>query len=174
LPLVIQKTDMHFVIGGKGAEMEKLKNLSKKLNLQDNITFAGFVPDEDLPNLYSVADCFINAGTAELQSLVTMEAMASGLPVMAVNAMALPELVRHGENGYLFQIDAVVEIAKGLIQIFTNEDLRHKMAYKSLEIIRKHDINISMEMFESLYKKMLANEEIKINQQSQEYEINYR
>src|SRR3989344_4312236 len=76
LPAVLAETDMHFVIGGKGAEQDRLKILAKKLDIEKSVTFTGFVPDEDLPNLYKVADCFIIAGTAELQSLVTMEAMA--------------------------------------------------------------------------------------------------
>ena len=55
------------------------------------MTFLGYLP-EDIPRLYRIADLFIIASVAELQSIVTMEAMASGLPVIAADAMALPEL----------------------------------------------------------------------------------
>ena len=113
------------------------------------------MPDEDLPNLYKIADCFIIAGTAELQSLVTMEAMASGLPVVGVNAMALPELIHDGENGYLFELDNIESLTQSLIKILSDEKLRKQMGDKSLEIIQAHDINNSMVTFESLYQSML-------------------
>ena len=154
LPAVLAETDMQFVIGGKGAEQDRLKILAKKLDIEKSVTFTGFVPDKDLPNLYKVADCFIIAGTAELQSLVTMEAMASGLPVLAVNAMALPELVKDGQNGYLFELDDVAGLSKCLIEVFSNSELRKRMGKKSLEIIQAHDIDKSMAIFESLYAQM--------------------
>ena len=155
LPEVLKKAKLHFVIAGKGAETEKLKKIVAQHHLEKDVTFAGFVPDEDLPNLYKVADCFVIAGIAELQSLVTMEAMASGLPVIAVNAMALPELVWHGENGYLFELSDTKKLSEFLVEIFSKPDLRKKMGEKSLEIIQTHDIHKSMETFENLYKGLI-------------------
>jgi len=151
LPQVLAKVDLQFMIVGKGAEQEKLKALAKDLKVAQSVTFTGFVSDADLPNLYPLADCFVIAGIAELQSLVTMEAMASGLPVVAVNAMALPELVKQGDNGFLFELNDKESLAQDLIDIFSNQDLREKMARRSLEMIQVHDINKSMAIFESLY-----------------------
>jgi len=62
--------------------------------------FTGFIEDNDLPHVYAACDVFCHAGTAELRSIVTLEAMATGKPVIAANAMALPSLVRNGVNGY--------------------------------------------------------------------------
>src|SRR6185503_6510299 len=53
LPEVLKKVDIHFLIAGKGAESQKLKALTEILSLEKSVTFAGFVPDEDLPCLYS-------------------------------------------------------------------------------------------------------------------------
>ena len=80
------------------------------------------------------------AGIAELQSLVTMEAMASGLPIVAVNAMALPELVHDGENGFLFPEDNSQALADRLVAILTDESLKKRMGERSLAIIEKHEI----------------------------------
>lgn len=156
LPSVLAKTNMHFVVAGKGAQSKHLKDLVVALNIEKSVSFIGFVPDEDLPNLYLIADCFIIAGIAELQSLVTMEAMASGLPVVAVNAMALPELVRHGENGYLFEIGEISKLADLLIEIFSNPEQRKHMGQRSQEIIQAHDIDKTMEIFESIYHQIIA------------------
>lgn len=153
----IKKESGHFIIGGKGAEMENLRSLAKNLGVENNVTFTGFVSDEELPNLYCAANCFIISGIAELQSIVTMEAMASGLPVIAVNAMALPELVHHEENGYLFEIGDEEKVTEYMINILTDKTLRERMSKKSLEIIEKHDINTAIENYEKIYEELRKN-----------------
>lgn len=157
LPLVRENIDFHFIIAGIGAEKRHLEQLVDRLDLAQYVTFTGFVPDEDLPNLYSIADCFIIAGTAELQSIVTMEAMASGLPVIAVRAMALPELVHNGENGYLFEPGDIFGIANCITRIFSNKSLRKEMTRRSLDMIRKHDIAEIITRFELLYEHVQQN-----------------
>jgi len=98
LPDILRVTNVHLVLAGVGKEKQKLEELTEKLGIRKAVTFTGFVPDEDLQNIYRIGDLFVTAGIAELQSIVTMEAMASGLPVVAVNVMALPELVHDGEK----------------------------------------------------------------------------
>jgi 1,2-diacylglycerol 3-alpha-glucosyltransferase len=144
----------HFLIAGKGYEMKNLKKLAEKLKIQNRVTFAGFMPDEDLPFLYNLASVFINAGVAELQSLVMMEAMASGLPVIGVNAMALPELVHDNENGYLFPIGDAKKLSGCIQKMFSNPEQMKLMGEKSLEIIRDHDAENIMSRFESLYNEL--------------------
>ena len=95
------------------------------------------------------------AGIAELQSCVTMEAMASGLPVVAVNALALPELVHDGENGYLFSDGDTKMLAEKVIAIFSNQPMREQMSRKSLGIIKDHDINKTIEKYEAIYSDII-------------------
>jgi glycosyltransferase involved in cell wall biosynthesis len=115
----------------------------------------GFIPDDELPGLYSISSCFINACIAELQCIAAMEAMATGLPVIAANAVALPELVHHGENGLLFEVDNTKQMATHITNIFSDENLRREMSQKSLKIIEKHDIKNVISEFESLYSKLI-------------------
>ena len=70
--------------------------------------------DEELRQAYTRATVFAMPSIAELQSIATMEAMASGLPVVAANAMALPHLVHDGENGYLFEPGDAQDLADKL------------------------------------------------------------
>ena len=151
-----KKLNLHFVIAGKGAEEATLKRLAGKAGLHSSVTFTGFVPDDELPGLYALSHCFIIAGTAELQSIVTMEAMASGLPVVAVRAMALPELVYSGVNGYLFEPGDETDIKNCITSIFSNKESRKKMGKKSLEIIEQHDIKKTIYKFEAIYQKLLC------------------
>ena len=80
--------------------------------------------------------------------------MASGLPVIAADVMALPELVHQGENGFLFPEDDVQTLAAAAVTILSNEPLRRQMATKSLELIQAHDINKVIEQYEMLYALM--------------------
>lgn len=91
-----QSIDAHFVLTGRGAELQRLKKLVQTLNLTEHVTFTGYLSDTEYPLIYSLANCFVNPGTAELQSIVALEAIASGLPLIAAKAMALPELVKEG------------------------------------------------------------------------------
>lgn len=151
-----EEVDFHFVVAGHGAEQNKLKRLAKQLGIEDRVTFAGFVPDDLLPSLYKAADCFVNAGIAELQCIVAMEAMATGLPVVGARAVALPELIHHGENGFLFEPGGHQELAGHLARVFTDENLRKRMGEESLRIIAGHDIDLTLEAFEDFYRKALA------------------
>lgn len=156
LPEILKRIDAHFIIIGRGSEDVFLNKLTQKLGLEKNVTFLGFVPSEDLPALYAAADCFVMPGTAELQSIATMEAMASGLPVVAVSAMALPELVHDGENGYLFSHEDSDMFAECVVKIFSDDVLRKKMGDKSLEMIQRHDIKHTLEKYEALYQQVIA------------------
>jgi glycosyltransferase involved in cell wall biosynthesis len=155
LKLVPNNIDLHFAIVGKGAEKANLEKLARKLGIADRVTFLGFVPDDELPGLYSISSCFINGCIAELQCIAAMEGMASGLPVILANVLALPELVQQGENGFLFEVGEYEKIAGYISRIFSEPDLRKKMSEKSLELIKKHDINNVISQFESLYANLL-------------------
>jgi 1,2-diacylglycerol 3-alpha-glucosyltransferase len=155
LPDILRVTSVHLVLAGIGKEKQSLEELTEKLGIQKAVTFTGFVPDEDLENIYRVADLFVTAGIAELQSIVTMEAMASGLPVVAVNSMALPELVHDGENGYLFSDGDSQMLVEKVIAILTNQTMRAQMSERSLEIIKDHDINETIEKYEAIYNKII-------------------
>ena len=88
--------DTVLALAGSGPDEGRLRELAARRGVSERVRFLGFIPGTDLPGLYRLADVFAIASEAELQSLVTMEAMASGLPVVAVNAGALGELVHAG------------------------------------------------------------------------------
>ncbi len=143
------------IIEGKGQQMENLEDLVQKLGLQDKVSFIGYTEEKELSTLYSLATVFVMPSTAELQSLVTMEAMALGLPVIGARAGALPYLIKPDENGFLFEPDNPVDLAQKLQRILENPDLQKSMSRKSLELIKEHDINNIIEKMEALYTKII-------------------
>ncbi|MFH0915625.1 MAG: glycosyltransferase [bacterium] len=152
LALVPKEVPIHFAIAGTGARREQLEKFAVELRLGERATFLGFVPDQDMPALYCAAHCFVMAGTAELQSIATMEAMASGLPVLAVDAVALPELVHTGENGYLFERGNADMLSAQMRRLFTDPGLHRSMAQESLRIIQEHAVDRAIDEFEASYE----------------------
>ncbi|WP_278102966.1 glycosyltransferase [Microbacterium proteolyticum] len=139
------------VVGG-GDQRRNLEQLAAQLGVADRVTFHGHASEEDLRSLYTRASVFAIASIAELQSIATMEAMASGLPIVAANAVALPHLVHDGENGYLFEPGDADELAARLTDVLTAEpDERRRMQQASLDGVRVHDIGRTLDTFEALY-----------------------
>jgi phosphatidylinositol alpha 1,6-mannosyltransferase len=149
--------DAHIAIASTGPAEADLRTRVEELNLTDRVSFLGFIHDKDLAPLYRLADVFVIPSEAELQSLTTMEAMACGLPVVAADAYALPELVHHDINGFLFQRENSEEMAQYLDVLVTDNELRRQMGSKSLEIIARHDRTQVLDQWEALYFR-LSNE----------------
>lgn len=154
--LVVKKIDFCFVVVGKGTSKIPLEKLTNQLGITGNVIFTGFVPDEDLPYFYKVSRCFIIASIAELLSLSTLQAMASGLPIISVNAGALPELVKDKINGYLYEEGDIPAIVQSIEDIIIHDDVYTKMSVKSLEYVQQHDLNKTLESFEKLYKDQVG------------------
>src|SRR6266568_4228367 len=146
--------DAHFAIASTGPAEAVLRARVEELNLTDRVSFLGFIHDKDLAPLYRLADVFAIPSEAQLQSLATMEALACGLPVVAADAYALPELVHHGKNGFLFQPGNSDEMAHQIDHILGDRDLREQMGKESLEIIQKHDRAQVLDQWESLYRRL--------------------
>lgn len=94
--------DAKMLIVGRGPDLGKCYEIVRKRGLQGDVIFTGFVPDHDLPRYYAAADAFVIPSRFETQGLVVLEALASGRPVAGANYRAIPEFVRDGENGSLF------------------------------------------------------------------------
>ncbi|MDO8576802.1 MAG: glycosyltransferase [Candidatus Daviesbacteria bacterium] len=153
---VLNSINAELVIAGKGKEKLNLVNLTRKLGIDKNVTFTGFVSDKELPYLYRIADVFTIASIAELQSIATMEAMASGLPIVAARVMALPELVHDGKNGYLFGKGDTNALANQIIKILKNPTLRKKMSASSLKIISQHSLDKTIQSYEKIYQSLIT------------------
>ena len=108
----LKRQDIHLVIAGKGAERQKLMDLTTQLGIERQVRFPGFVPEAEKVDLLNSADVFAMPSEAELLSIATLEAMACGRPVLAARSQALPELVAEGINGYLFEPGDVQDAAR--------------------------------------------------------------
>lgn len=153
---VKKERDAHLLLIGTGLEELNLKQTARDLGIARSVTFAGFVPEEDKIALEKVGRVFVIASPVELQCIAALEAMASGMPVVAVNAGALPELCQNGKNGYTFELDDDKQAADSILAILSDEKLWKKCSAQSLKIAHTHDIEHTLDAFEALYKEVIA------------------
>ncbi len=156
LPLVRTAVDAHLVVTGTGRDREALEHLAAAEGVAGHVTFTGFVRDEDLPGAYAAADVCVNPGTAELQSIVTLEAMATGRPVVGANARALPLLVHDQVNGHLFEPGDVEGLARALTHVLTDAAASARMGRASLRLVAEHDAEATLDAFEEVYSGLVT------------------
>ncbi|MEH1866900.1 MAG: glycosyltransferase family 4 protein [Nostoc sp.] len=113
--------DVHFILAGKGDDIPRIKALVAKLNLQDCVTIAGFVPDEELCAHYNLCDVFALPSKGEGFGIVYLEALACGKPVLAGNQDGSIDPLAEGKLGCLVDPDNVEEIAYNLIKILQGD-----------------------------------------------------
>ncbi|WP_420883390.1 glycosyltransferase [Brevibacterium koreense] len=144
------------IVGG-GDQEEPLKELAAELGIADRVHVLGKISDKELMNAYQRCTFFCMPSTAELQSIATLEALASRKPVVLADAVALPHLVRDGINGFLFPPRDIEELASRFTQICELSDTNlDTMARASLDVVAKHDIEYTLDTFESIYSKVIA------------------
>lgn len=107
-------SDIYLVIGGSGPLKDDLADMARQLEIEDYIRFVGFIPEEQLPEYYMMADLFI-LPTRELEGfgLVTLEAMASGVPVLGTPVGGTLEILSKFDPHFLFKDsspDAMTEL----------------------------------------------------------------
>ncbi|SIO91246.1 glycosyltransferase [Nocardiopsis sp. JB363] len=152
LARIVPERDVQLVLAGTGQREDELRALAARLGVADRVFFLGFVPDEELPSVYAAGDAFAIAGVAELQSIATLEAMSTGLPVVAADAMALPHLVSEGHNGYLFPPGDDAVLAERLLTVLGPN--REKLGEASREVALEHDHHRSLDRFERVYGRL--------------------
>jgi glycosyltransferase involved in cell wall biosynthesis len=150
-----ERPETHLLIVGDGTERLALRAMAHDLGIEDKVTFTGRVSDQELEQLHRVGTVFCMPSPAELQSIATLEAMASGQPVVAVDAGALKELCQNERNGFLCDQDDDAMIAEGLLRILSDAKLRKKMSKESLEIAETHDLETTLDRFEAIYNGLV-------------------
>lgn len=148
-----KELDAHVDVIGGGDQAKNLEQLTQQLGIGDRVRFLGKVSDDEVKQAYTNATVFAMPSIAELQSIATMEAMASGLPVVAADAMALPHLVHDQVNGYLFEPGNVDALAERLATVLSaSPEEYRRMQDASLELVSAHDIERTLDTFEALYR----------------------
>lgn len=151
--------DTVLVLVGDGHEKENLKNLAKELGIDDCVYFAGLVNHKHIPKAYADADVFIFASQTETQGLVILEALASGLPVVAVKDGAFKDVIQNGYNGYLVKKDKDI-FSKKILNVISNAKVYGTLSHNARESVEKFSIDKTAEHLEKLYMALIKEKEM--------------
>jgi glycosyltransferase involved in cell wall biosynthesis len=150
----ISKIDAQLFVVGDGTQRDSLIRLSQELGIGEHSHFPGFVDaNGDLPGLYRLATIFATASEIETQGLVILEAIASWLPVVAVRATCIPEIVHDTDNGFLVPPGSIDQMADRMVQLINHPQLAQEMGCISREIATHHALNKSIQKYEELYTR---------------------
>ena len=105
----------HFLIGGTGPSEEAIKEIMAQEGLTDRLHLAGMLKGKELVNAYHAMDVFVFASQSETQGLVVTEAMAAGIPVVAVDAPGVREVVKDLVNGRLLAHESIEDFVASLV-----------------------------------------------------------
>jgi glycosyltransferase involved in cell wall biosynthesis len=154
IPAVLKEVDAHFLFCGSGGLKPAMIALTEQLGVADSTTFIEFLDWADYPNIFALADVFVMPAESELQSIVTLEAIASGVPPVVVNKGAVPELVSAG-NGLVFEPRDSAQLARNIVTILSDEKQRNSMKQKSLQLSKKHAMDYIGSQYEQVYDTVL-------------------
>ncbi|MBQ8156319.1 glycosyltransferase [Candidatus Saccharibacteria bacterium] len=146
--------EAQLVIVGDGVDRARLQTLAKRLGIAKSVKFLGRVVGPELYDLYRVGWLFATASEIETQGIVLIEAAASGLPLVAVNAGAVAEVCRDGVNGELLLPGDVDGMAEAMVKILSSKTLREKYAANSVKVAAEHDFARTLDEFEKIYKEV--------------------
>ena len=160
LPQIRRKIPtIHYILVGKGDDRPRIEQLIHRLNLQDCVTLAGFVPDDELCDHYNLCDVFAMPSKGEGFGIVYLEALACGKPTLGGNQDGAIDALRQGELGALVDPDDVDAIAQTLIQIFQGT-YPNPLLYQP-ELLRRKVIDyFSIERFNKTLSTLIESSKI--------------
>lgn len=149
------------IIVGDGPQKSKLELLTKRLELSNNILFAGKIPNKDLPKIYASSDLFVlpsivtKSGDTEGLGVVLLEAIASNVTCIASDVGGIPDIIKHEKTGLLVEQKNPEELAKAMIRLLKNKGLRNKLVKNAQQHVKKnYSWNVVANKFEKVYRSI--------------------
>lgn len=140
-----------FLLVGDGPLLKKIKRASEIF--KDHITFSGFV--EDVESKYLKMDLLLHTSKSEALGTAILDAMKFGMPIVSTNVGGIPEIVREGKNGYLFDIGDYQSMGKQIYNIATDKTLYDHLANNNRQILSNFDTSMMIQKTLNLYSEIL-------------------
>jgi glycosyltransferase involved in cell wall biosynthesis len=155
MPDVLKKIPTaQLALVGRGVAEKDLELLAKKLGVANSVRFLGFLEKPALAEAYNASKIFVITSTSDTQSMVMMQAMASGLPIIGVKARALPEYI-NSKNGILIEPGDEKTLAKKIILLLKEAALRKKLALGARNFANKFSAPEVAKEWEEIYGKVI-------------------
>ncbi|MDN7137229.1 glycosyltransferase [Pseudidiomarina sp. 1ASP75-14] len=151
-----------FLLIGDGPQRQRLQEKVDSLGLRQQVTLVGSVPPEAMPSWYQLGDVFLFASQSETQGMVILEAMAAGLPVVAVRASGIDDVIKEGANGFKTPARQSLWLDKVTV-LLEDPATREKMAQQAIDCAASHSIENFTAEVRTVYAETLARFEQKRN-----------
>ena len=143
-------------IVGDGPARDSLERLAERLGIAEHVRMRGFMDRHALGRIYRDYDAFVTASTIETQGIVLLEAMAAGLPIAGVKALAIPELVIEDRDGLLVEPGDEPALAQALDRLVSDEALRARLGQAARADVKPHALESVVTRLEELYGRVLV------------------
>lgn len=148
------QSDLRLILIGDGPAKEDLQALASELGIAKRVTFMGALPFSEIPTYLKAADAFCFASVTETQGLVTIEAMAAGLPVVAVDGSGTRDIVKNGRQGFLVDNDPEA-LAKGIKKLLADPQRLKRFSESALKKAKTYDIEQLGRRLIDVYKQAI-------------------
>jgi glycosyltransferase involved in cell wall biosynthesis len=150
------RPDILFVVAGEGPALEGLRKEAQALGLQDNIQFLGYLDrNTELNDCYRAADIFVFSSLTETQGLVLLEAMAQGVPVVAIAEMGTKSILVEGK-GALIAPQEEHAFSKRVSELLADPDKKRMLGEAACEYAREWSAPSMAGRMEAFYQQVLA------------------
>ena len=157
----MERRPAHLLVVGDGTERDRLVGLCADLGIGERSHFTGFVTlEQGLADLYRLASVFVTASEIETQGLVLLEAAACGLPIAAVTATCIPEIVHQGLNGWLARPKDVEDLAACLRRLLSDPVQAQAMGQAGRLIVRGCVIQKTIDAHEVFYRQVIERSQL--------------
>ena len=147
------RKDFKYVVCGVGPNKDMLLAEAEHMGLKENVILAGY--RSDIPDVLNAADIFVFPSFHEGMPVSALEAMACGLPIICSEIRGNVDIIREGDNGYLFQPSDVETLARKLEYLLDDAEKRKVMGLKNKEIVKDFSLESVTEELKRIYKSVL-------------------
>jgi len=154
--IVKSRPDTKFCVVGADPNLPRMQALCARLNLMDHFEFVGWMPNEELQQMYRRASVFVMPSLVEAFGVVFLEAMACGTPVIGTQVGGIPELIKHGENGLLVNPDRPDELAASLLRVLEDKNLSERLGENGRVTVRQFGIEQMLSCTRHIYETVLG------------------
>lgn len=151
---IVRHTDAVLLVVGGGPEAPALRALAVRLGIDAQTIFAGPQPHRKTLECLAASDVFVFASSTETQGVAVIEAMAAGLPVVAVDAGGVTDAVRPGETGFLVPPSADA-LAERVLAVLDDRALRESLGRQGREAVRQFSIQVLAQQLADLYQSLI-------------------
>ena len=150
----IKNTNVKCVICGKGSLEKELKTLVSSLGLENRVIFLGY--RQDIPEIMLASDIYAHPSIREGLGIASLEAMASGLPLLSSNTRGISDYIENGVNGYMCEPDDVKSFTENLETLASNKAIRESISKENLVKVQKYKIEVIKPVLKDIFDNYIS------------------